>query len=302
MKNTEQFDPTYETWPMAKLKRFHMQDATYTPHTAEAIDELAADISKNGLRTPLDILPDGTILGGHGRLRAIKQLGWKEVDVFVRHDLERLGRQAIIDFFVDDNRNRRQLSTLEQVKAAILKCGHASVLTTTPAKRVVPTTLKDRLAKACGMERRNLDRWLRVLRTPDIVQTAASRELLTLESAGKIAGLAKAEQEELAELVQSYLDREAELGAKLRDNLCKAVKRRLDKSVKPRRSHDAMPRLVEALRRAVKEFPSKGHVASINAENWVKDIKVLRAARRMLTDMIDRIEGSGSHDDQRMAS
>ncbi len=48
MKNAEQFDPTHETWSLAKLKPFFMQNATYAPPSAEEISRLAADIEKNG--------------------------------------------------------------------------------------------------------------------------------------------------------------------------------------------------------------------------------------------------------------
>lgn len=287
MKNAETFEPTYETWPLAELKRHPQQNDVFTPPTEQEIARLAADIDQNGLKMPLEILPDGTVICGHSRLKALKVLGWTEVDVIVRHDLEILGQREVLNLLVNDNRNRRQLSKLEQVKAAIVNRGYASVLAKAPRDRIVPTDCKDELAKACGMERRNLDRWLRVLRTPDIVQIAASRELLTLESAGKIEGLNEAEQEELAELVKSYMDREAELGTKLRDELCQAVKRRLDRSVKPRRSHDAMYRLITALERALVDFGDFEKIHSLRGTSSTKRLATLQKARRLLKQITD---------------
>lgn len=79
------------------------------------IDALAADIEANGLRQPIEILPDGTVLAGHQRLRAVRKLGWKEVNCVVRTDLADDPAGAEL-FFIMDNLNRRQLSPIMKAR------------------------------------------------------------------------------------------------------------------------------------------------------------------------------------------
>ncbi|WP_114906667.1 ParB N-terminal domain-containing protein [Ornithinimicrobium murale] len=56
------------------------------------IDELAASIDRDGLLQPITITPDGALVCGARRLAAIKQLGWRKVNVWVRSGIsDRLG-------------------------------------------------------------------------------------------------------------------------------------------------------------------------------------------------------------------
>ncbi|MBT2483117.1 MULTISPECIES: ParB N-terminal domain-containing protein [unclassified Microbacterium] len=56
------------------------------------IDELAASIDRDGLLQPITITPDGVLVCGARRLAAIKQLGWRTVNVWVRSGIsDRLG-------------------------------------------------------------------------------------------------------------------------------------------------------------------------------------------------------------------
>lgn len=63
-------------------------------HRAELgdLDELAASIDRDGLLQPITITPDGVLVCGARRLAAIKQLGWRKVNVWVRSGIsDRLG-------------------------------------------------------------------------------------------------------------------------------------------------------------------------------------------------------------------
>lgn len=63
-------------------------------HRAELgdIDELATSIDRGGLLQPVTITPDGALVCGARRLAAIKKLGWKTVNVWVRSGIsDRLG-------------------------------------------------------------------------------------------------------------------------------------------------------------------------------------------------------------------
>ena len=56
------------------------------------IDELAASIDRDGLLQPITLTPDGVLVCGARRLAAIKKLGWKSVNVWVRSGIsDRLG-------------------------------------------------------------------------------------------------------------------------------------------------------------------------------------------------------------------
>ncbi|MDZ5078847.1 ParB N-terminal domain-containing protein [Nesterenkonia sp. HG001] len=56
------------------------------------IDELAASIDRDGLLQPITITPAGVLVCGARRLTAIRQLGWKTVNVWVRSGIsDRLG-------------------------------------------------------------------------------------------------------------------------------------------------------------------------------------------------------------------
>lgn len=56
------------------------------------IDELAASIEREGLLQPITITPEGVLVCGARRLAAIKQLGWRKVNVWVRSGIsDKLG-------------------------------------------------------------------------------------------------------------------------------------------------------------------------------------------------------------------
>ncbi|TLP92692.1 chromosome partitioning protein ParB [Nesterenkonia salmonea] len=56
------------------------------------IDELAASIAREGLLQPITITPEGLLVCGARRLAAIRQLGWRKVNVWVRSGIsDKLG-------------------------------------------------------------------------------------------------------------------------------------------------------------------------------------------------------------------
>ena len=75
-------------WKLSRLRDHARQGDLFGDVTAAELDALVADMRKNGQRQPVEILPDGTILAGHQRVRAARLLCWKEIEVIVRRDLE----------------------------------------------------------------------------------------------------------------------------------------------------------------------------------------------------------------------
>lgn len=59
----------------------------------EKMSLLKKYLSKYGLLSPLKVTPDGEVLGGNHRLKAIKELGWDEVwvhEVNPKNDAEKM--------------------------------------------------------------------------------------------------------------------------------------------------------------------------------------------------------------------
>ncbi len=75
------------------------------------LDALAASIERDGLLQPITITPDGLLVCGVLRLAAIRQLGWRTVNVWVRSSIsDRLGHLLAEQ---DDNQLHKTLSPLE---------------------------------------------------------------------------------------------------------------------------------------------------------------------------------------------
>jgi len=75
------------------------------------LDPLVASICRDGLLQPITITPDGHLICGARRLAAIKRLGWKTVNVWVRSGIsDRLGRLLAEQ---DDNLLHKPLTQLE---------------------------------------------------------------------------------------------------------------------------------------------------------------------------------------------
>src|SRR3954463_1532739 len=100
-------------WKVADLKPYPRQAALFRDLNGVELGELAQDIKANGLRSPPEVLPDGTIVNGHQRVRAFRLLGLAEIPVVVRDDWARQGPADVEKHFIEDNLNRRHLDKLE---------------------------------------------------------------------------------------------------------------------------------------------------------------------------------------------
>jgi hypothetical protein len=76
-------------WLVADLRPNEVNSKVFKQSLSKAgIAALADDIAENGLRYPLDIMPDGTVLDGDRRRLAITELGWTHVRVTVRSEVK----------------------------------------------------------------------------------------------------------------------------------------------------------------------------------------------------------------------
>lgn len=191
-------------WRVARL-RPHPAQADVGDLPEAELAALAADIARNGLAHPIEALPDGVVVGGHQRLRAVKRLGWKTVSVRVRADLAGDARRAE-EYVLTDNLLRRQLSPLAAARIVarltrLEQAGHRP-----HGERGRRLELRDRVGQRLGVSGRNAQRYLRALHAPPAVQRAFDEGRLSLVAAGRVGCLAAPERARLDQALAAGVD------------------------------------------------------------------------------------------------
>jgi ParB family chromosome partitioning protein len=188
---------TVQKWKLSKLKDYPKQAEMFGAFSEVEIAALAADMHKNGQRVPIEILPDGTIIAGHKRVRAARLLGWTHIDAIVRNDLADAGSDAVEEAFISDNLVRRHLSPLARARA--MQRLMELELSTDNIYGDSKEALKCRIATQLSLSPRSVNRYLLVLQTPPAVQAAFDSGAISLIKAGRVALLTDAEQRTIAE-------------------------------------------------------------------------------------------------------
>lgn len=196
--------PTIETRHLKKLVPFPRQEHFFAPLSVHDLSALADDIKRNGLRQPIEILPDNTagyptntIVRGHERRRALLANKETTADVLVRYDLADADAADIERAFLDDNLHRRQLDQLAKARVAL----RLFEIERGRSRRRRPdeeAEARDRVGKVIGMSGRHLARYWRVVKMSVEIQSAVSAGQLSLVLAAKIADLPPAKQEQIA--------------------------------------------------------------------------------------------------------
>jgi ParB-like chromosome segregation protein Spo0J len=194
--------------PFAKKKVTNRKISSLRPHPKQEFfpdlppDELnrLAESMKRRLDEAIEILPDGTIISGHQRVKAAKLLGWKEIRCWVRHDLAEQGAEAVERRLIEANFHRRQLSPLEKARCfrRLLELERDKPRRNGELKG----DLRDYLAGQFGYSGRNLERWVKVLDTPLEIQQAVTGQKLKLEVGEDVAALPKETQDEIASKIR----------------------------------------------------------------------------------------------------
>ncbi|QJW93127.1 ParB/RepB/Spo0J family partition protein [Frigoriglobus tundricola] len=207
---------TTAKWKLAKLKDHPRQAEMFGDVGDEELEALAENMKKRGLRDPIEIMPDGTVIAGHQRVRAAKLLGWAEIDVVVLHDLAALGPAAVEERFVEDNFLRRQLGPLAKAKCIrrLMELEEGKAIGSFGFTK--KEELKSRIAKRMGLSLRSVNRYLLLLETPVAIQEAFDKGEIPLVTAGKVALLTK--------LAQADFARRIAAGEKLVDVLAEHAK------------------------------------------------------------------------------
>lgn len=206
---------TIEKRRLADLSPHPKQAGLFEELPEEQIKALAENIKANGLHHEIEILPDGTIVCGHQRARALKLLGWEEVNCWVRYDLDDLAVEARL---IDDNLQRRQLSPLEAARCyKRLKEMGWNRWTDEVKKR---EDLRDVIGRRLGLSGRKLDRLIRILDAPVEVQRAYETGVLTQADAEWVGQSSKEVQEKIAREIDSGVSsREAVKAAKKQERI-----------------------------------------------------------------------------------
>ena len=196
MGNANPRVPKIERRKLHDLIDFPAQGRVFPECSPEEDQALAENINAHGLRQRIEILPKNragykinTILKGHRRRKALIDLDHDEVTVRVRYDLADADAALIEQEFIDDNLDRRQLSSLGRARAMrrlleIERGRDPGDLNDREEREA-----RDRVGKQLGMCGRNAQRYLNVLRAPLVVQQAFDVGKISLVLAEKVATL-----------------------------------------------------------------------------------------------------------------
>ena len=186
-------------WPIGKLKS-HPRQGVFSAHTQAQIDDLAESLAREGLICPIEITPDGTIICGHGRVAAAKQLGWLKIHCWVRHDLVEQGEDAVFRRLVEDNLHRRQLTKLGLGRAflALKEQQYEEWQAGDPEKPL--GDFRDHLGEMLGVDGSTAERWSQLTLLPVAYDGLIEAGLLTQQQAQKIVKMLPSDVwEQLAE-------------------------------------------------------------------------------------------------------
>jgi ParB-like chromosome segregation protein Spo0J len=206
-----------QKWKVSDLKPHPRQSQFFDKLPHHLLRDLAQDMEARGLKEPLEILPDGTIVCGHQRTEAAKLLGWDEIDVWVNHELAEQGEHAILQRLIEDNIARRQLDRLDQVRCYKQLVELAPETPLEQQRSHQRGRLRDVVGTRLGMSGRTLDRYIRVLDTPREVQDAFKAGKISLENAGKVAGLSAESEDQLVADLRAGIDPKQAVQARLQN-------------------------------------------------------------------------------------
>ena len=154
--------------------------------------DLKSSIEESGLRHPIDINKDNTILDGRHRVRAYKSLGYESIAV-TKHDFS---ESEAIKFVVDTAVNRRNLTEAQRLNIVLnsedviaeivennknrqlsgLKNQNSSLGSVEPNDKI-PTNTNEEIGKLAGVSRATVNRAKKVRReNPEAYQKVVNGE------------------------------------------------------------------------------------------------------------------------------
>lgn len=155
----------------------------------QALAELEASIRSSGLLQPITVRRKGDgfeLIAGERRLRAVRNLDWKEVPAVVRD----FDDQTLLVLALVENLQRSDLNAIEEARGYQRLLGEFSLT-------------HQEVAEAVGKDRSTITNLLRVLTLPEGVQKLVEAGKLSTGHARALAALDAAEAVTLAEEVVS---------------------------------------------------------------------------------------------------
>jgi ParB family transcriptional regulator, chromosome partitioning protein len=198
---------------------------------AEQLAELESSIRQNGLLQPLVVRPAGAaapggaeweLVAGERRLRAVRQLGWKEVPVVVRE----MDDRTLLVLAIVENVQRADLSPLEEAE------GYRQLI------EEFGYTQKE-VAESVGRERSTIANLLRLLHLPASVQRLVTAGRLSMGHARAILGVG--DQRRMADLARRAADEG--LSVRTVEDLVRSVRGASKKRERPGKQSPADPHI-----------------------------------------------------------
>jgi len=185
--------------PIYLLKPHPKNTDYYDDLPVEKYREIKKSIETHGIRDPLKVTPDYTIIAGHQRLRIAKELGFEKVPVVILDVTPEESEYLLIA----DNEERRQGNSdnpMKKAKRAEFLKRYWNVREGRPEKlgknSPVFKTLDD-VAEAVGESRENLKKLLKLNDLISPLQELVSQGRLSQTAAHSLAFLPVEEQEHL---------------------------------------------------------------------------------------------------------
>ena len=198
-----------------------------------ALAELEASIRANGLLQPVTVRRKGDsyeLIAGERRLRAVRNLDWKDVPAVVRD----FDDQALLVLALVENLQRSDLNAVEEARGYQRLLGEFSLT-------------HQEVADAVGKDRSTVTNLLRVLTLPESVQQLVESGKLSAGHARALVGVGEAEAARLAGDVVSNGLSVRQLEQRVREQRAPS-KSQASREVVSRQKQSAVRRLEDELR------------------------------------------------------
>lgn len=251
------------------------------------IESLAEDISENGLINPVTLTPDGKLLAGERRLRAVKKLGWSTVDARIVENSDDMRKLRIE---ISENEHRKEFTFSEKMAYADLLhkqydaeakarqlAGLKNVGSSSLANDFANEKTSDKIAYEVGIgSGRNLEKaeYVADHATPEMI-AALDAEQLSINAAYKQL---KEQAKKAAEKNESLSKELAEAKEDARRE--KAAKNQLE------REEDEASDKMEQLNMQIFDLQDK--IAALNSSDFVKEHQELQRKCEELQHQLDR--------------
>lgn len=246
------------------------------------IDSLAEDIKENGLINPVTLTPDGKLLAGERRLRAVKSLGWENVDARIVEDPDDM-KQLSIEISENDNRKEFTFSERREYIGLLHKMFDAQ------AKERQVSGLKhvgdSSLAQCCANEKTSkkigeiLGVGARTIEKAEYVADHATPEMIAALDAEQLS--INAAYKQLKEQAKKAEEENRSLAKELADAQEDARREKAAKNQLEREEDEASDKM-EELNLRIYDLQEKLNEAKVKSETYDELLKKYERASAML--------------------